>query len=39
MNIELNGKTAMVTAASRGIGMAVAHALAAEGESCDLCKR
>ena len=39
MNIELNGKTAMVTAASRGIGMAVAHALAAEGVRVAICAR
>jgi len=34
MDLQLNGKTAIVLAASKGLGRAVAHALAAEG--CDV---
>ncbi len=31
MNLDLNGKTALVTASSGGIGLEIARALAAEG--------
>jgi len=31
MDLELNEKVAVVTGASKGIGLAVVHALAAEG--------
>ena len=39
MNLGLNGKTALVTAASQGIGLAVAWGLAAEGVRVALCAR
>ena len=39
MDLMLNGKTALVTAASRGLGYAVAHALAQEGVNVALCAR
>ena len=31
MNLDLNGKTALITAATSGIGLATAESLAAEG--------
>ena len=39
MDLMLKGKTALVTAASRGLGYAVAHALAQEGAKITLCAR
>lgn len=39
MDLNLNGKTAMVAAASRGIGLATAKALAAEGCRLSICSR
>jgi len=39
MDLELNGKTAIVTGASKGIGRAVAEALAEEGCSLHLVSR
>ena len=39
MNTELAGKTAIVTGASRGIGRAIAHALARAGAHVVLCAR
>jgi 3-oxoacyl-[acyl-carrier protein] reductase len=39
MDLGLSGKKALVTAASRGIGLAVAKALAAEGAAVALCGR
>lgn len=39
MNLKLKGKVAVVTAASRGLGRAVAEALAAEGVSLAICSR
>lgn len=37
MDLKLKGKTAFITAASKGIGKAVAHALAAEGANLFIC--
>ncbi len=39
MDLGLNGKTAIVTAASSGLGYATAAALAAEGARVALCSR
>ena len=39
MNLGLNGKTALVTASSKGIGKAVAEELAAEGCNVAICSR
>src|SRR4051794_26773032 len=39
MDLGLRGKTALVAAASRGLGRAVAHELAAEGASLLICAR
>ena len=39
MDLGLNGKIALVAAASQGLGRAVAEELAAEGASLVLCAR
>ncbi len=39
MDLGLNGKTALVTAASRGLGKAAAAALAGEGANVAICSR
>lgn len=39
MDLQLTGKSALVAAASRGLGAAVAHALAAEGCRVEICSR
>jgi 3-oxoacyl-[acyl-carrier protein] reductase len=39
MDLELNGKVAMLSGASRGLGRAMAAALAAEGAHLSLCAR
>jgi len=39
MDLKLNGKVAVVTAASRGLGRAVAEAMAKEGVKLAICAR
>jgi 3-oxoacyl-[acyl-carrier protein] reductase len=39
MDLQLNDKAAIVTGSSRGIGLAIAHALAAEGCMVSMCAR
>src|SRR2546421_11010713 len=39
MDLGINGKTALVTAASKGLGLATALALAAEGVKLAICAR
>ena len=39
MNLELNGKTALITGASKGIGLALAYVLADEGCNLHLAAR
>src|SRR5215217_7024723 len=39
MDLKLNGKAALVTGASAGIGKGVAHALAREGVDVAICAR
>src|SRR5512144_2043620 len=39
MDLELKGKKAFITGGSVGIGLAVAHALAAEGVDVAICAR
>jgi NAD(P)-dependent dehydrogenase (short-subunit alcohol dehydrogenase family) len=39
MDLQMNGKTALVTGASAGIGKAIAHALAREGVDVAICGR
>lgn len=39
MNLQLNGKTALVTGSTAGIGLAIAERLAGEGVSTIICGR
>jgi len=39
MNLELTGKNAIVTGATRGIGLAIASSLATEGANLSICSR
>src|SRR5580704_14801280 len=39
MDLGLNGKVAMITGASKGLGRAMAQALAAEGVGLSICAR
>jgi NAD(P)-dependent dehydrogenase (short-subunit alcohol dehydrogenase family) len=39
MDLQLNDKVAIVTGSSRGIGLAISHALAAEGCRVTMCAR